>query len=399
MKRRLASAFVVVALLAGTSTGQSKEVHDLSVYAGKYPWDQVESVEFLENPAVKLAVTKATTDLAVREAILSGTRNSVSIPMVAVGKYLYLHAFEPASGGDTSWSLLISTDASDAAVCFSTLAGDSGIGRTALAVRSSWYADGKIFLSRKFSCPGRDEIEDEARYRILPALATARGQLQYESCFGILNTGASMAGSSLVGDGACFISAESAAEDLVTRGCGEGDACLVEAMVEVSKDDGRKEIREVLSVNRVATEPEALGTYLDQIAGFMDGLYVDRKIGCDALNPTAGKLVSIHLSRKAGPAIQLGERYCVVLRASGDAPNPAGFNSVLDLRCGNAPEEDEALRSGDAGATKTIRLSASNSREISLDDETSLLRCPIRTSYVPTWWMTEPPSNVLLLDY
>ncbi|MCR4266552.1 hypothetical protein [Nitratireductor sp. ZSWI3] len=403
MKRALAIAILLAAIPANAGPGNAQEAVDLRSYAGRYPWDPVEGVPFFDNPAVKGAVTAAVADADIRQAVLAetGGGRAVSFPMVAVGDRLYMNAFDAASAGDTSWGLLISADGTDAAVCFSTFveAGTKEEGGSGSSIRSSWYADGEVFLTGKFPCPANDEIEDAAQYRVLPALATARGALQHERCFGVLSTGSGMAGSSITGDGACFISADSEVQDLVTHGCGEGDICLVEAMVEVARDDGRNLIREVLSVNRVVEEPQAAGSYLQQVGGFFDGVYADGEDGCDMPAASANERVSIHLSRKAGPAIQLRDLYCAVTDATGDAPTPEGFQSTFQIRCGASPDEDAALRSGAAGSPDTIRLGASNTREISLQGTATLLRCPIRPSYTPQWWMSEPPSNVLLMDY
>ncbi|EKF20481.1 hypothetical protein NA2_01814 [Nitratireductor pacificus pht-3B] len=391
-----------VVLIAGNGHSNAQDAVNLHAYADKYPWDEVGDVSFLQNPAVKSAVAGALIDANLRQMILDDTASgrAVTAPMVAVGDYLYMRAFEAASGGDVSWGLLIAQDGSDAVACFSGF----GAGETQKddrpeeTVRSSWYADGEVFLTRKFSCPANDEIQDEVGYRVLPALATARGKLQYEWCFGVLNTGSGLAGSMISGDGACFIQADSEAQALVKHSCGEGDLCLIEAMIEIAEDDDRKLIREVLSVNRAVEQVEPHGSYLEQVGSFADGVYAEKIDGCGAASMPGRERVSMHLSRTAGPAIQFGQRYCAVIDATGDAPNPEGFQTVLQVRCGNGPDEDAALRSGAAGKADVLQLRASSAREVSLQ-ETSLLRCPIRSSYAPEWWMSDLPTNVRSVQF
>ncbi|MDS1136236.1 hypothetical protein [Nitratireductor indicus] len=402
MKRQLTLATALVVLMVGADPGSAQNTVDLQAYAGRYPWDQVEGVSFLDNPAVKSAVAGALIDPDLRQMLLAdtGSGNAISIPVIAVGDYLYMRAFEAASGGDVSWGLLVSRDGSDAVACFSGF-GEGGAktgGNAQSSVRSFWYADGDIFLTRRSTCPGNEDIQDEVQYRVLPALATLRGEPQYEWCFGVLNTGSGMAGSAITGDGACFIPADSDAQRLVTHTCGEGKICLVEALVSVDGDDGQKLIREVLSVNQAIEQAAPVGSYLEQAGSFADGIYANGKIGCDAANGAAHEQVSIHLSRKARPAVQLGERYCAVIDAAGDAPNPEGFQTTLQIRCGSSPDEDAALRGGAAGKADIVVLNVSSAREISLQDS-SLLRCPIRQSSAPEWWLSEPPANVRAIQF
>ena len=68
-------------------------------------------------------------------------------------KLLYTRGFEPASGGDVNWGVMISADGSVAAVCYGQFADKN-------AQEAAWYAEGEKAFSLVMMCPSEaSEIE------------------------------------------------------------------------------------------------------------------------------------------------------------------------------------------------------------------------------------------------
>ncbi|RBO90977.1 hypothetical protein [Pseudochrobactrum asaccharolyticum] len=69
------------------------------------------------------------------------------------GKLLYTRGFEPASGGDVNWGVMIAADGSVAAVCYGQFADKN-------AQAAAWYAEGEKAFSLAMMCPSEaSEIE------------------------------------------------------------------------------------------------------------------------------------------------------------------------------------------------------------------------------------------------
>ncbi|MDZ3832566.1 MAG: hypothetical protein U0S50_12245 [Sphingopyxis sp.] len=108
----------------------------LSAYVGKYPWDKVDGVDFLHHPAVVAAVRRSVSDPEIRDSLLVETAKSTAGPIIESEGRLLMSAFEPASGGDVNWSILMALDGDAAAVCWST-------GVIEYSQGADWYHDGE----------------------------------------------------------------------------------------------------------------------------------------------------------------------------------------------------------------------------------------------------------------
>jgi hypothetical protein len=104
-------AFVITGsatLIAAASTG-------LSGYVGKYPFEKVQGVSFLANAQVRQQVARHT-PLALQKTILSP--NIVGSPIARISPSLITATMcEPHNCGPHNWSILISADGAQAAVC------------------------------------------------------------------------------------------------------------------------------------------------------------------------------------------------------------------------------------------------------------------------------------------
>lgn len=125
-------------------------VTDLSGYVGKYPWDKVDGVDFLHHPAVQKSVKKAVADPELQELLLTETAKATTGLIVEAEGRLLMAAFDPASGGDVNWALLVAVDGSTAAVCYSTGVEEGEQG-------ADWYHDGEKRFTLYVKCPHNAE--------------------------------------------------------------------------------------------------------------------------------------------------------------------------------------------------------------------------------------------------
>lgn len=124
----------------------------LAAYVGKYVYDEVDGTRFLSHPQVRAAVEAAVPAGDVRDILY--TEVAVATPIIKVGKkLLYTRGFEPASGGDVNWGVLIAIDGSVAAVCYGQFTDKN-------TQEAAWYADGEKAFSLTMMCPSEaGEIE------------------------------------------------------------------------------------------------------------------------------------------------------------------------------------------------------------------------------------------------
>lgn len=125
---------------------------DLGVYIGKYVFDKVEGIGFLEHPLVRAAIEAAAPQGPVRDQIY--VTDAVTTPIIKVGQRLYVRSYDPASGGDVNWGILIALDGSKAALCYST-----GVEQDVSG--ADWYAEGEKAFTLFLMCPSEaGEIEE-----------------------------------------------------------------------------------------------------------------------------------------------------------------------------------------------------------------------------------------------
>lgn len=146
-----AAASSSTATVAPTAPAR-KAAPPLSAYVGKYTFDKVQGVRFLDHPLVRAAIDAAAPPGEVRDQMYV-TRATFS-PIVKVGNNrVYSRAFE-GPGSDVNWGILIAMDGSKAAVCYSA-------GVTPDVQGADWYADGENVITLYVPCPDEaDEIEN-----------------------------------------------------------------------------------------------------------------------------------------------------------------------------------------------------------------------------------------------
>lgn len=154
MKRLFAlTAMIALCAAAGVEAKPAgKSAPPLSAYVGKYPFDTVKGVTFLDHPTVRAAIEAAVKVPEIRAAILE--KNVVTTPIRETEGRLLARAFDPRSGGDVNWAVLMVTDGSKAAVCYST-----GVEQDVRG--ADWYLDGEKVFTLYAMCPGRPEDVEE----------------------------------------------------------------------------------------------------------------------------------------------------------------------------------------------------------------------------------------------
>ncbi|MBA4722157.1 MAG: hypothetical protein H2067_13615 [Alcanivorax sp.] len=382
MNQRKWLAVAAATLMVLPAVGSADTAAALDRYAGRYPWDDVDGASFLDAPLVEAAVTAAVEDPGIRQALLVETRDGVAGKILVTDHGLLMHAFDPASGGDVSWALLISPRGAPAAACFS-----SGVEPGVQG--ADWYMEGERIATRYEPCPSEaDRIPPAIRARMTPTVEPEA--LQWALCYGYPRMASGETGMVIKGDYHCSIPAGSEILNPVKAACREDALCKVEAMVLADPRRERREIRQVLSVQRVDEVPDPAEPYRRRAGRFYDGVYARQARGCD--RGGADERVSLDLSRPSGGALQWFDQYCAVLTAEGEAPAPGEFHSTLQLRCGDKPEQDAALRGGATGRQASAVLRHVHGRTISIDGS-ALVRCPIRRADTPRWWIQRPPFN------
>ena len=117
----------------------------LSGYVGKYVYEEIDGTGFLHHPQVRTAIEAAVPAGEARDILY--TEDAVVTPIIKVGdKLLYTRGFDPASGGDVNWGVLIAVDGSVAAVCYSQFTDKN-------YTEASWYTNGEKAFSLSLMCP------------------------------------------------------------------------------------------------------------------------------------------------------------------------------------------------------------------------------------------------------
>lgn len=120
----------------------------LSAYVGKYPFDAVDGVTFVDHPLVHTAMERSGAPTEALDFLRND--NTVVVPIREVGGRLMSRGFEPASGGDVNWGILISLDGQRGAVCYST-------GVEEYTRGADWYIDGEKAFTLFDMCPSEAE--------------------------------------------------------------------------------------------------------------------------------------------------------------------------------------------------------------------------------------------------
>lgn len=195
-----------------------------------------------------------------------------------------------------------------------------------------------------------------------------------------MDTGSGMAGSTL---GDCSFRADSEPERLVQSVCQQGATCRVEA---VGRRGHAGEVAKVLAVRQLAMPRSNKASYLEDVAGRLDGILAPAAAGCDNPQDTPADRVSVLLDGLGGSAIQIHGRYCAITSGSGDPVRDAGFQAVLRGNCATVGAPDAELRTGRAGEKTEIVVAVQAGAPVRIDGE-ALVRCPIRQRYVAKWWI------------
>lgn len=88
----------------------------LSAYVGKYPFDEVDGVAFIDHPAVRRALEASG---APADALsLARERDSVVVPIFRTETALVAAGYDQRSGGSVNWNLAITPDGERAVVCY-----------------------------------------------------------------------------------------------------------------------------------------------------------------------------------------------------------------------------------------------------------------------------------------
>jgi len=111
----------------------------LSRYAGHYPFDAVDGVRFLDQPAVTRAVAERVPDAEIRKLVLGG--EGPGTPIVAKNGALLAWGCETHNCGSHDWAVSIAPDGSDARICYHDEA--------TMGPRARWYL-----------APGKSEMRD-----------------------------------------------------------------------------------------------------------------------------------------------------------------------------------------------------------------------------------------------
>lgn len=88
----------------------------LSAYVGKYPFDEVDGVAFIDHPDVRRALE---TSGAPAEAIaLARDRDTVVVPIFRTETALVASGYDPRAGGSVNWNMAITPNGEQAVVCY-----------------------------------------------------------------------------------------------------------------------------------------------------------------------------------------------------------------------------------------------------------------------------------------
>lgn len=135
MNRRIFVSAIASAVLvaAPASSLQRRGAPDLARYAGRYPFDPVGGVRFLNHPLVRQAVANAAPSARIRARLLArGTSGKIIVTRTMV----LASACEPHSCGSHNWSIAIGRRNQAQFVCYKP---DGG--------RARWYFRQRVVAS------------------------------------------------------------------------------------------------------------------------------------------------------------------------------------------------------------------------------------------------------------
>lgn len=138
----------VMACLVTASLGVSSIAAKLDAYVGKHPHEAVGGTTFLGDPQVKAAIDKAVPVADIRSFIAE--RDLATVPIRRIDDRLLAAGWDPKSGGDVNWAVLMSRDGKKTAICYS-----EGVEPDARG--ADWYVDGKKVFTLYTKCPSRGE--------------------------------------------------------------------------------------------------------------------------------------------------------------------------------------------------------------------------------------------------
>lgn len=115
----------------------------LDRYAGHYPFDAVDGVRFLDQPAVTNAVNALVPDATIRKLVLGG--KGPTTPVVAKGGALLAWGCETHNCGAHDWAISIAPDGGTANVCYHDEA--------TMGDRARWYLAAGHSEMRDGDCP------------------------------------------------------------------------------------------------------------------------------------------------------------------------------------------------------------------------------------------------------
>ena len=101
---------------ASGASAPAQDAPALSDYVGKYPFDEVNGIAFVDHPLVRLALEMSG---APAEALaLARDRDTVAVPIFRTETALVASAYDPRSGGSVNWNIAITPDGEHAVVCY-----------------------------------------------------------------------------------------------------------------------------------------------------------------------------------------------------------------------------------------------------------------------------------------
>jgi len=112
----------------------------LGAYAGKYPFDKLDGVTFLDNPTVTAAVGALVPDAGIRKQVLAG--DGPGTPIASRDGKLIAWGCRTHDCGNHNWTIEIAPDGTAPAVCYHDA--------SAMNDSSRWYL-----------APGRSEMRAE----------------------------------------------------------------------------------------------------------------------------------------------------------------------------------------------------------------------------------------------
>ncbi|HEU4960675.1 MAG TPA: hypothetical protein VFT56_09715 [Sphingomonas sp.] len=115
----------------------------LGRYAGHYPFDAIDGVRFLGQPAVTHAVAALVPDAAIRAQVLGG--DGPAAPIALKNGKLLAWGCRTHDCGDHNWTVAITPDGSDSVVCYHDA--------PTMQARSRWYVAPSRTEMRDGDCP------------------------------------------------------------------------------------------------------------------------------------------------------------------------------------------------------------------------------------------------------